>query len=97
MMAFNITEFKSTLGSFGGTAHAGLFEVTIQGRAANSSQITPRQLTFFCKTMSIPGITVNTATFEQTAKLSREMPTGIANNPVNGIFLIDADHQILKF
>jgi len=96
-MAFNITEFKSTLGSFGGTAHAGLFEVTIQGRAANSSQITPRQLTFFCKTMSIPGITINTATYEQTAKLSREMPTGIANNPVNGIFLIDADHQILKF
>lgn len=97
MMAFNITEFKSTLGQFGGTAHTGLFEVTIQGRAANSSQITPRQLTFFCKTMSVPGITINTATYDVTAKLPREMPTGIANNPVNGIFLIDSNHEILKF
>ena len=96
-MAFNITEFKSTLNQFGGPARTGLFEVTIQARAATNSQISPRQLTFFCKTMSIPGITLSTATYDAVAKLPREYPTGMQNNPVNGIFLIDSEHQILRF
>ncbi len=93
-----ISEFKSTFDKFGGPSHANLFQVTITGYpSAVNSVIGPRDLTFFCKTAQIPSVSLNVANYESVAALPKQFPMSVQNTAVNTIFMVDSDHQILRF
>ena len=96
-MAFNINEFKSQMNWFGGPARGSLFEVQITNFPAVKTRANSRDLTFFCKNATIPGMVLNAATVEYTAQMRRVMPMGITPEPVQAIFMLDSDHQILSF
>ena len=98
-MAFNINEFKSQMDWFGGPARGSLFEVQItppKGAAINS-RANSRDLTFFCKNASIPGLVFNSASYEPVAQKMRMMPMTVNIEPVQAIFLLDSDHQVLSW
>lgn len=93
-----ISEFKSTFDKFGGPSHANLFQVTISGYPNTvNSLIGPKDLTFFCKTAQIPSVSVNVANYESVASLPKQFPMSVQNTAMNTIFMVDSDHEILKF
>lgn len=105
-MAFNISQFKSTIDRMGGVAHSSLFEVRISGEILNSvldnpkdekRVFTERELTFFCKSVNVPGMALTTMPYEPVGQLPRVFPKKLQNNPVAAIFMVDSDHHVLRF
>lgn len=97
-MAFNVNQFKSSLHRFGGPAHNGLFQViftntpSLPGTSARS-----RDLSFFCKSVAIPSINLQTSEYQAVAARPKQFPTGITSEQVSAIFMLDSNHQILSF
>lgn len=97
-MPFNITQFKSTFDRYGGPSRSNLFEVRISNRPRlNTSRIGPRDFSFFCSSITIPGISLNMAEDVKVGQLNREFPTTISKEPIQAIFLCDSDHEVLRF
>lgn len=96
-MAFNINEFKSNMNRVGGAGHTGLFQVIFVNTPPTTSNLTERQLSFFCKTVAIPGIAVNTATYETPGQRPKQFPVGVGSDNVQALFMLDSDHQIAQF
>lgn len=96
-MAFRISEFKTQLDWFGGPSRGSLFEVQITKPRGVKSRANSRDLIFFCKNASIPGITFNSVQNDQTAQFRKMQPLGVNTEPVQSIFMLDSDHQVLSF
>ena len=96
-MAFSISDFKTQMDRFGGPSRSSLFEVTIVNFPFNTSSADARDLTFFCKNVAIPGITIGMASYEAVAQQRRMMPTSLNPEPVQAIFMLDSDAQMLTF
>lgn len=97
-MAFNISNFKSTLDKFGGPARASLFEVTIsKGNEENSAIDPQKELQFFCQAASLPGISIENAAFTAVSQLPTQFPMTMASTPISLTFMVDSDHQVLTF
>jgi len=97
-MAFNISNFKSTLDKFGGPARASLFEVTIsKSNEENSAINAQRELQFFCQTASLPGINIENAAFTAVSQLPTQFPMTMTSTPIALTFMVDSDHQVLTF
>lgn len=96
-MAFRINEFKAQMDHFGGPARGSLFSVQIMPPKGIKSRASSRDLTFFCKNASIPGMTINAAQNDQVGQFRKLMPQSIQIEPVQAIFMLDSDHQVLSF
>ena len=96
-MAFRINQFKSQMDYFGGPARGSLFSVQIIQPKGVKSRANSRDLIFFCKNASIPGMTVNAAQYEAVGQFRKMMPQTINIEPVQAIFMLDSDHQVLSF
>jgi hypothetical protein len=93
-----ISEFKSTFDKFGGPSQSNLFQVTISGYPEGiNSLMSSKDLTFFCKTAQIPSVSLNVANYEAVASLPKQFPMSVQNTQVNTIFMVDSDHEIMKF
>lgn len=96
-MAFNISRFKSTINKYGGPARPSLFEVTFSKEKETNSSMTGRDITFFCNSVNLPGITIENQTFTGVAQMPQNFPSTISNQPISAIFMLDSDHQVLTF
>lgn len=97
-MAFSINEFKSQVNKFGGPGHPGLFEVQfINPPFVFGSNARPRDLTFFCKSVAIPSMSVDVATYQAVAQRPKSFAMGMNSDPINCIFMLDSNHQIISF
>ena len=96
-MAFRINEFKTQMDWFGGPSRGSLFEVQITRPNNVKSRANSRDLIFFCKNATIPGITFNAATFEAVGQKAKMMPMTVNIEPVQAVFMLDSDHQVLSF
>lgn len=96
-MPFNISRFKSTLDKYGGPARSSLFEVVITKASEANSSMTDKDLTFFCTNVNFPGINIENSQYYAVGQMPLNFPRGIANSPINAIFMVDSDHQILTF
>lgn len=105
-MAFNISQFKSSIDRVGGVAHSSLFEVTFTGASIARALDNPkdekkifgeRELTLFCKSVNAPGMAITTLPFEPVGQLPRVFPKKLQNNPIAAIFMVDSDHHVLRF
>lgn len=97
-MPFNISRFKSTFDKYGGPARPSLFEVIIFKGEETNSQIEPlREFSFFCKSVNFPGVSIENQTFTAVGQRPLLFPSTMSNDPINAIFMVDSDHQILSF
>lgn len=96
-MAFNISDFKSQMDRFGGLSRQSLFEVTINNFPVNTSTMDTRDLTFFCKNVAVPGLSMSLASYEAVGQQRRMYPTMLNPEPVQSLFMLDSDHQVLTF
>jgi len=96
-MAFRINEFKSQMDWFGGPDRSSLFEVQIINAPGTRSRANSRDLAFFCKNVAIPGMNFNVATYEGVGQLRKVFPMGFNPEPIQAIFMLDSDKQVLSF
>jgi len=99
-MPFNISDFRSTFDRLGGPARSNLFEMRISKLprgTANSSQLTPRDFRFFCQSVQIPGIQFEESTQVHVAQQKKTFPVGFNTTPLQTVFMLDSDHQIMTF
>ena len=96
-MAFRINEFKSQMDWFGGPARGSLFEIQISRPKNVKSRANSRDLTFFCKNASIPGIVFGAVQNDQVGQFRKMMPMSVNTEPVQAIFMLDSDHQVMSF
>lgn len=102
-MAFNINQFKAELDKRGGAAMPSLFEVIIipisNGPAEINSdtRLDTGMFSFFCSSVNIPGININTAAYIASGALTTSFPTQVINQPINSVFMVDSDHQVMNF
>jgi len=100
-MAFNINQFKAQMNQRGGPARGNLFEVIIApvsgGTVDNEgNKMQSQTLSFFCKNAQIPSITYNTSSYSAVGQLDKQFTTGVTSAPLNLIFMVDSDHEILN-
>jgi len=97
-MPFNISNFKSAFDRHGGPAKASLFELRISHiPKKNTSRIGARDFSFFCKSATVPGLSISTAEDIKVAQLKKAFPTTLNKEPLNTIFMVDSNHEILTF
>ena len=97
-MSFNISRFKSTFDKYGGPARPSLFEVIITKAPESNSKIEPlREFSFFCKNVNFPGINIETQQMTAVGQMARQFPATMTNAPINAVFMVDSNHQILSF
>jgi hypothetical protein len=95
-MAINLQQFKSKMDQYGGPARTNLFVVELQ--AANSNFMPTSDLRFFCKTVTLPSVTLETFDHKPSGiGMMQSMPIGITNDPVECIFMLDSQHRIISF
>ncbi len=96
-MPFNINEFKGTMNKYGGAARKNLFVVEI-ANAPVIRGIALRDLTFFCQAVQAPGINVSvTDNYPNGFGIRQSIPVQMVPTPVNAIFMLDSDHQVISF
>lgn len=96
-MTFNISRFKSQLDNFGGPSRASLFEMQIYQQPVRGSAINSSNFNFFCQTVQVPGIDLESVTYMPVAGRPVMFPTGVAPSQLNTIFMMDSEHQLLSF
>jgi hypothetical protein len=96
-MAFNISQFKSTIDKYGGPAKSSLFEVIITKANEANSTLSGRDVTFFCTNVNMPGISINTQQFTAVGQMPINFPNTMENQPISAVFMVDSDHQVLTF
>jgi hypothetical protein len=96
-MAFNINEFKTKMDKYGGPAKTNLFQVVLTG-SIDGTVVPAGDLVFFCQTVQIPGINFNLIENRpQGIGLPQSFPISYNTDPLNCIFILDSNHQILSF
>lgn len=102
-MAFNINDFKSAMNRHGGNARTSLFEVYITSYNSNntpivSDVITDSDLRFFCQSVSVPGVNLETVQHKAIGiGLPQAMPMGVTPQPLNCVFMLDSNHRVMTF
>lgn len=96
-MAFNISRFKSTIDKYGGPGRSSLFEVIITKDPEPNSTMTSNDLTFFCSSINLPGITIQNQVFDSVSHKPVNFPSTMSNPAITATFMLDSDHQILTF
>lgn len=95
-MTFNINQFKSKLDQFGGPAKNNLFVVEFYN--TDSDFVGNRELSFFCQTVTVPGINLSTADYNpRNFGMTESIPTGMTHTQFNAVFLCDSQHRIVSF
>jgi hypothetical protein len=102
-VAFNINDFKATMDRFGGPARLSMFEVEIAATSLDGTEIAPgiittRDLRFFCQSVSVPGVNLETTTYRPSGiGFPESIPTSSAPEALNCVFILDNEHRILTF
>lgn len=93
---FSINQFKSIIDGRGGPARSSLFIVEII--APKSTYIDSNVLRFFCQSVQLPGIDLDTVAYKpRNIGISEFMPVGIAAEQLNCIFMLDSEHTVISF
>jgi hypothetical protein len=100
-MAFNVNEFKAKMNQYGGLARTSLFVVSIFDTSIDrppSEYIPTKDLRFFCKTATLPGINLNVSEYRPNGfGMPQSIPMGMNNESLNCVFMLDSDHKVLSY
>lgn len=96
-MPFNISEFKANIGKYGGIARDNLFYVTITPPAINVD-IEPLDLRFFCRSVNLPGLVLQTTDVQtQGYGLAEKRPINLPLDNLNTVFMVDSTFKVKQF
>lgn len=94
-MVFNLNTFKSKIDQYGGPARKNLF--TVEFVSQNQTEV-ERDLIFFCKDVTVPGIHLNTVDYRSDGyNFPAALPTGIEKEQLTVLVMLDDNHNILTF
>lgn len=102
-MPFNINDFKSVMNKHGGNARTSLFEVEISPTSTDGSLIAPGiintgDLRFFCQSVSVPGINLETTPYRPSGiGIPESMPMTAQPEALNCVFMLDSNHRVMTF
>jgi len=102
-LAFNISNFKAVMDKHGGPARTSLFEVLISPQSISGNTIVPNVITtddlrFFCQSVSVPGVNLETTPYRPTGiGFPESMPMNTQPDALNCVFLLDDNHRVLTF
>jgi len=97
-MAFNLAEFSSKLSQYG-LARDNLFIVRITPpRGAFGDIIPPSDLMFFCRSVDLPALSLETTSVKNDGWGKAEsFPINLPYDNLNTVFMIDANFRVKKF
>jgi hypothetical protein len=103
-MAFNVSEFSSQINRRG-IAQSNLFFVRITLNenmssilSAGENSIPVRELSFFCRSASLPEVAVGTTPFKPKGfGPSEQRPTTFDYAPLSTVFMVDSNFGVVKF
>lgn len=106
-MAFSIDAFRAAIDKQGGLARLNVFEVRFSRASVKGDSDTPpwagngitnRDLRFFCQTVTLPGIGVDTFNHRpNNIDIMQSFPQAIARQDLECVFMIDDKHEILDY
>ncbi len=105
-MAFNVGDFRAELSGFGGLAKSNKMAVAFvpplwTGDVGDSLTVVAGQtpfLRFLCDSTNLPGKNINTIDYmPQGFGAVHKTPIGITQDPITLSFLMDGNHQVMKF
>lgn len=101
-MAFNIKDFTSTVNRSGGLATSNLFVTTItspQGNFTSRFELEDsRELSFLCRTVSIPGMELGTAEVAPSGfGHKHRSPTGLQHAQLSTVFMVNSNFNTLSY
>jgi len=99
-MAFNLSEFKAQIANRGlAKSNLAMAQITLPSTMKFLEQnISTRELTFLCRTMSLPEISFNTTEVRNYGFGRVEhRPMDFTHAPLNCIFMMDSDFGTMKF
>jgi hypothetical protein len=97
-VAFNISNFKAVMDKHGGPARTSLFEVEMAGAPLFQNSITTDDLRFFCQSISVPGINLETTPYKPTGiGFPESMPMNTTPDALNCVFMLDSNHKVITF
>jgi len=97
-MSFDLREFRGNMNKYG-LARDNLFIVNITPpRAGIDVDMPHKDLQFFCKSVQLPSMNINTTPVMNRGFGSNERrPTGMEYDNLNTIFLIDSEYKVKSF
>lgn len=96
-MAFNISEFNAKLDKHG-LARDNLFLVTITPPTVLQAELPAGELSFFCRSVALPALTVNTVDVSnQGYGLPQKMPGSLPFDNLNTVFMVDSNFKVKQF
>jgi hypothetical protein len=99
-MAFSIDQFRNTLDVYGGPARNNLFMVTLtdNGNGFGTQDFDNRDLQFFCKTVTMPGVTLNVFDYRpNTIDMPQSMPFAMHYQSLECSFIVDDQHNVMRY
>lgn len=106
-MPFNINEFSSKIGEYGGLARPNAFEVeftpmrvngfpnTIQSRNPTLANLNTK---FLCQTVTFPSLIIETFEYRPNNNdISQSMPQAIGHGDLECVFMVDDQHKMAEF
>jgi len=102
-MAFNIKDFSSTVNRSGGLATSNLFVMSITNppRSNFSNRFETedaRELSFLCRTVSIPGMELSTAEISPSGfGHKHRSPIGMQHGQLTAVFMVNSNFNTLSY
>lgn len=97
-MTFNINELKSRIDNYGGMSRTNLFMVELFGTNSLNSTVNDDTIRFFCKSVTVPGVNLSVKDYSaRNFGMPESVPTNLTQTPLNALFMMDSDHQIITF
>ncbi len=96
MAVFDVNTFRAKFEKYGGPGRLNLF--TVELTATNSKWMDDSDLRFFCKSVGLPGLNLETSNYKPYGVgLTNSLPVTMAHGSVNAVFMLDSSHQVLAF
>ena len=101
-MTFSIDAFKSAMDRYGGPARNNIFSVQFSslqtGSAWETSEFNSRDLMFFCKAVTLPGISLSVFDYRPTnIEMPQSVPFAMNHEQLECVFIVEDQHKVYSY
>lgn len=101
-MTFSIDAFKSTMDRYGGPARNNIFSVQFSslqtGSAWETLEFNSRDLMFFCKAVTLPGISLSVFDYRPTnIEMPQSVPFAMNHEQLECVFIVEDQHKVYSY
>ena len=101
-MTFSIDAFKSTMDRYGGPSRNNIFSVQFSslqnGSAWETQDFNSRDLMFFCKAVTLPGISLSVFDYKPTnIEMPQSVPFAMNHEQLECVFIVEDKHKVFSY